>query len=611
MKCIQMIACLIFAFSLLAASSPPGDIHQAVIQGDLEAVRTMLDAEPKLLESRNADNLTPLHLAAINGHITISRLLLEKGAEVDAGDNENSTALHNAAGQGHEEIVSLLVNNGAGINHKDDNDMTPLHFACSYGRETCAKILLEKGADGNAREINGRTPLFFTARQGSLSICKLLTAKGARADVYNKYDRGPLLYAIWGGHPEIMRFLIGEGADLDKKDSTGLAPLHYACLERSSRSARILIEAEADMSVPNREGHTPLHSAAYNGIGNTVALLVAAGADVSAVDQHKDTPLHGAAWHGDLQAVDALLSKNADFNARNIQGRTPLDYAVKTGHDACAQILRDRGAAPGASASPPIKRGDIPHPAGEGETGPIKMTVIYDNTVATEGMKAEWGFSCFIEGTDKTILFDTGGNAETFQQNVGTLNIDLDAADAVVISHDHWDHVNGLPVLFKANRHAPIYIPYQFPYDFVRGIENESGEVVPIDEPEAVCEHVYLTGQMGDRIKEQSLIVNTPKGLIIVTGCSHQGIVNILKKAKQVLNREIYLVFGGFHLMGHSEEQVASIIRNFKELGVQKCGATHCTGETAIQMFKDAYGDDYVEIGAGRVLRFGEKQVNQ
>ena len=611
MKFFRIIIGLAFTFSFLVAFSWGGNIHQAVIEGDLEAVRTMLDAEPKLLESRNADNLTPLHLAAINGHIAISRLLLEKGVEVDAGDKENSTALHNAAARGHEEIVSLLVNQGAGINRKDDNGMTPLHFACSYGRETCARILLEKGADGNAREINGRTPLFFTARRGSLSICKLLTAKGARADVYNKFDRGPLLYAVWGGHPEIMRFLIGEGADLDKKDSTGLAPLHYACLERSSRSARILIESGADMSAPNREGHTPLHSAAYNGIGNTVALLVAAGADVSAVDRHKDTPLHGAAWHGDLQAVDALLEKNADINARNSQGRTPLDYAVKTGQDACVQTLRDRGAVPGTSSSLSIKRGKIPQPVGEGETDPIKMTVIYDNTVAAEGIKGEWGFSCFIEGTEKTILFDTGGNAETFQHNVSALNIDLDAADTVVISHDHWDHINGLPVLLKTNRHAPIYIPYQFPYNIVRGIESESGEVVPIDEPEAVCEHVYLTGQMGDRIKEQSLIVNTPKGLIIVTGCSHQGIVNILKKAKQVLNREIYMVFGGFHLMGHSEEQVASIIRNFKELGVQKCGATHCTGETAIRMFKDAYGDDYVEIGAGRVLRFGEKQVNQ
>ena len=80
----------------------------------------------------------------------------------------------------------------------------------------------------------------------------------------------------------------------------------------------------------------------------------------------------------------------------------------------------------------------------------------------------------------------------------------------------------------------------------------------------------------------------------------------IIKKAKELLNRDIYLVFGGFHLMQHSEEQVDAIIKAFKELGVQKCGATHCTGDRAIQQFKDAYGDDYVEIGSGRVLHFGK-----
>jgi 7,8-dihydropterin-6-yl-methyl-4-(beta-D-ribofuranosyl)aminobenzene 5'-phosphate synthase len=284
-----------------------------------------------------------------------------------------------------------------------------------------------------------------------------------------------------------------------------------------------------------------------------------------------------------------------------------LDYSIMAGHSEFAEFLKSEGAQQGSEKAASLGGEQIPSTISDGETKPIQMTVLYDNYVAVEGTKAEWGFACLIQGTAKTILFDTGGDPDVFKHNVSHLSVDLNAADAVVLSHDHWDHVGGLPVVFETNTKAPIYIPYGFPYDFVRKVEMAGAKPVPVNEAVAVCDHVYLTGQMGGIIKEQSLIVNTPSGLVIVTGCSHQGIVNIIKKAKELLNRDVYLVFGGFHLMQHSEEQVNTIIKAFKELGVQKCGATHCTGDRAIQQFKDAYGDDYVVIGSGRVLHFGTK----
>ena len=90
--------------------------------------------------------------------------------------------------------------------------------------------------------------------------------------------------------------------------------------------------------------------------------------------------------------------------------------------------------------------------------------------------------------------------------------------------------------------------------------------------------------------------------MIIVTGCAHQGIVKILKKAKEIRNKDIYLVFGGFHLLRHSEAQLKEIIQSFKSLGVQKCGATHCTGDDAIRLFKVAFGENDVPMGTGKVL---------
>lgn len=251
-----------------------------------------------------------------------------------------------------------------------------------------------------------------------------------------------------------------------------------------------------------------------------------------------------------------------------------------------------------------------PYPAahtgkvGMGQTDPVTMTVLYDNTVAVEGTRAEWGFSCLIEGTDETILLDTGGEGEVFMHNADFLKKDLKKVDKVVISHNHWDHTGGLMEFLKVNPDAPVYIPYEFPYDFVRQVEQAGGSVVPVREACEISKNIYLTGQMGDAIKEMGVILNMPKGLVMVMGCSHPGIAEMVRKSRETLQKDVYLVFGGFHLMGHSDAQVKAIIEDFREMGVQKCGATHCTGDGAISLFREAYGDDYVPIGSGRVLKF-------
>jgi 7,8-dihydropterin-6-yl-methyl-4-(beta-D-ribofuranosyl)aminobenzene 5'-phosphate synthase len=232
------------------------------------------------------------------------------------------------------------------------------------------------------------------------------------------------------------------------------------------------------------------------------------------------------------------------------------------------------------------------------------MTVLYDNTVAVEGTRAEWGFSCLIQGTDETILLDTGGDGEVFMHNANFLKADLTQVDKVVISHNHWDHTGGLMEFLKVNPAAPVYVPYQFPYDFIRRVEQAGGTVVPVNQPCEISKNVYLTGQMGDAIKEMGVIVNAPKGLIMVMGCSHPGIAQMVRKSREALQKDIYLVFGGFHLMRHTDQQVSDIIGEFKEMGVQKCGATHCTGDRAITLFKESFGENYVPIGTGRVLRF-------
>ncbi len=238
----------------------------------------------------------------------------------------------------------------------------------------------------------------------------------------------------------------------------------------------------------------------------------------------------------------------------------------------------------------------------EGIKTPVRFTILYDNYLYKEGTTPDWGFSCLIEGTEKTILFDTGTRPEILLHNVQAMNVDLNKVEQIVISHEHGDHTGGLSDVLAINPNVTVYLPVSFPKDFVRGVEHYKARVESVDDPIEICKNVFLTGEMGGQIKEQSLVINTRKGLIIVTGCSHPGIVNILNKAKQVLDKPIYLVFGGFHLGDASDNTLNTIIESFKEMKVEKCGATHCTGDKAIGMFKKAFGENYVSMGTGKVF---------
>jgi 7,8-dihydropterin-6-yl-methyl-4-(beta-D-ribofuranosyl)aminobenzene 5'-phosphate synthase len=108
---------------------------------------------------------------------------------------------------------------------------------------------------------------------------------------------------------------------------------------------------------------------------------------------------------------------------------------------------------------------------------------------------------------------------------------------------------------------------------------------------------------MGTDIIEHSLIFDTSKGLIVITGCAHPGVTEIVSKAREILNKDVYFVFGGFHLMQKSQAQVQAIIKQFEAAGIVKCGATHCTGDKQIEWFKEAYGDDYVSMGVGKIIK--------
>jgi len=115
---------------------------------------------------------------------------------------------------------------------------------------------------------------------------------------------------------------------------------------------------------------------------------------------------------------------------------------------------------------------------------------------------------------------------------------------------------------------------------------------------------IYSSGPLGEAIIEQALIIDTPKGLVVLTGCAHPGILKIVEQAKRSLGKPVYAVLGGFHLAEKSGKEIEAIIAEFKKLGVAYAGPCHCTGEKAIKQFGAEYGGKFITIGAGSIINF-------
>jgi 7,8-dihydropterin-6-yl-methyl-4-(beta-D-ribofuranosyl)aminobenzene 5'-phosphate synthase len=120
-----------------------------------------------------------------------------------------------------------------------------------------------------------------------------------------------------------------------------------------------------------------------------------------------------------------------------------------------------------------------------------------------------------------------------------------------------------------------------------------------IEAPSLICPNLYTSGEFDYEIPEEALVIDTKKGLVVLTGCAHPGIISMLGKIKNAFGKNIFMVCGGFHLMDKSDKEMKAIISEMKKLGVVKCGATHCTGEKQIKLFKDDFKENYVELGTG------------
>lgn len=279
----------------------------------------------------------------------------------------------------------------------------------------------------------------------------------------------------------------------------------------------------------------------------------------------------------------------------------------------------------------------------QAQTSAGQITVLYDAFGKTSTMKKDWGFSALIEYGGKRILFDSGNNAEIFAHNVETKGVDLRQLDFAVVSHRHGDHTSGLNHLLKINPTVKIYAPQEnfgvfgaaLPGSFYRRDETLPQDMRYFDgkAPDTIrfgspwpdgnftwvtkttevspgFHLILLNGTWGVdlEVKEISLAIDTPDGIVLIVGCSHPTIEKIVEAARSAINKPIHLVLGGTHLLPANNDQIRSIAASLRDKwNVRYIAPSHCTGEPAFAILKESFGDRYIYAGLGTTVLLGPK----
>ena len=270
------------------------------------------------------------------------------------------------------------------------------------------------------------------------------------------------------------------------------------------------------------------------------------------------------------------------------------------------------------------------------QEGP-RITILVDAFGAASPLRQDWGFSALIEHNGRRILFDTGNNAHLFAHNTRLLGVDLTRLDAVVISHRHGDHTDGLHHLLQLNPRVKIYAPNDeyfggpTPTAFFRDsmpslpqqmryFGGTPPNFVPHGSPwkQAAIERIDSVTEIAPEIRvvrnlsstrefsetpELSLTIQTPEGQVLVVGCSHPGIEQILSSvaAKQV---PVKLLIGGLHLVTTAESDINRLANALRdEWRIDGIAPGHCTGERAFARLRQVFRNKYRYAGVGTVIQ--------
>jgi 7,8-dihydropterin-6-yl-methyl-4-(beta-D-ribofuranosyl)aminobenzene 5'-phosphate synthase len=279
-------------------------------------------------------------------------------------------------------------------------------------------------------------------------------------------------------------------------------------------------------------------------------------------------------------------------------------------------------------------------PAASADPTAVQITVLYDAFGKSSGMQKDWGYAALVEYRGKRILFDTGNHPGILAQNAKAKGIELAKLDFVVMSHRHGDHMGGMAYLLSVNPKVKIYAPKEgfgvyggdLPSTFYRkdaslppeqryydgappavmrfGAAWPDASFELIDKTTEIAPGIHLIALVSDKpgtleLRELSLAINTPNGIVIIVGCSHPGIDKIVAAAAAV-NPRIHFIAGGFHLVVSNDKEIETIVATLRDtFKVNFVAPGHCTGEPTFTALKKAFGERYLYAGLGLSFTVG------
>ena len=268
---------------------------------------------------------------------------------------------------------------------------------------------------------------------------------------------------------------------------------------------------------------------------------------------------------------------------------------------------------------------------------PNRVTILYDSFGKSPSLTMDWGFAALVEYGGKRILFDTGNNARIFEHNVKAAGVDLRKIDFVIVSHRHADHTSGITYVLTVNPKVPIYVPDEPWGLFARGVKNDfyrkdlslpsemryygghppgileagtpwpGANFIPVSQRTEVAPGIFILSGVSTspgtlELRELSLAIKSPRGVILIVGCSHPGVEHILQEATAI-DPHINILLGGLHQIQKPDtevERIAAVLHDQYKL--ERVAPGHCTGEPEFAALKRIFSDQYVYAGVGSVV---------